>query len=410
MVQAIAARSATERGQDAPVELAARVESDWVRELMEWHFNPDTGSPFWLAKAASLDFDPRGDVQCVADLVRFPDVSSDLRDVRVEQLVPKGIREGTPRVFESGGTTGRPKRIVDFTAWDEEAMATNTALDEHAFPAQGNWLYVGPTGPHVMAYIVARVARLRAGAVLSLDFDPRWVKQALRAGQHSVAEAYVAHILEQAHDILQDQQIATAVFTPPILVAAARRTRLVRLLDRVSAIMWAGTSISPETLRLLEADIFPGIKFAGQYGNTVMGATVQRPRADDDPARCVFRSLCPRAHVDVVDFADPTRLVAYGARGRVRVHRLTRDMFLPNMLERDSAIRVARVDGDDDLADVRPCSPDELSSADADRADTMSSSTIPYAPGGAYANGSYEAYGDYGGGAYSGGAYVEGVY
>ncbi|ATL66232.1 hypothetical protein [Nocardia terpenica] len=187
-----------------------------------------------MAKAESLDFDPRSDVRCVADLVRFPDVSTDLRDVRVERLVPKGIRERTPQVFESGGTTGRPKRIVDFTAWDEEAIATNTALDEHAFPAQGNWLYVGPTGPHVMAYIVSRVARLRAGAVLSLDFDPRWVKKALRAGQRSVAEAYVAHIVEQAHDILQDQQIATAVFTPPILIAAARRTRLVRLLDRVS--------------------------------------------------------------------------------------------------------------------------------------------------------------------------------
>ncbi|WP_157777373.1 hypothetical protein [Nocardia terpenica] len=57
-------------------------------------------------------------------------------------------------------------------------------------------------------------------------------------------------------------------------------------------------------------------------------------------------------------------------------------MFLPNMIERDSAIRVARVDGDDDLADVRPCSPDELNMADADRTDAASPSTGPYVPGG----------------------------
>ena len=31
-----------------------------VREVVQWHFSPETGSPFWLGRAASLGFDPRG--------------------------------------------------------------------------------------------------------------------------------------------------------------------------------------------------------------------------------------------------------------------------------------------------------------------------------------------------------------
>jgi len=30
-----------------------------VREMVAWHFNPDTGCPFWLDYAAKLDWDPR---------------------------------------------------------------------------------------------------------------------------------------------------------------------------------------------------------------------------------------------------------------------------------------------------------------------------------------------------------------
>jgi hypothetical protein len=29
-----------------------------VREVVRWHFSPDTGTPFWLDKAKSFNFDP----------------------------------------------------------------------------------------------------------------------------------------------------------------------------------------------------------------------------------------------------------------------------------------------------------------------------------------------------------------
>ena len=39
---------------------AARAALDaHVRETMQWHFSPETGSPFWLETRKKLDFDPR---------------------------------------------------------------------------------------------------------------------------------------------------------------------------------------------------------------------------------------------------------------------------------------------------------------------------------------------------------------
>ncbi|MGW5064789.1 hypothetical protein ACWEQJ_01515, partial [Streptomyces cyaneofuscatus] len=66
----------------------------------------------------------------------------------------------------------------------------------------------------------------------------------------------------------------------------------------------------------------------------------------------------------VEPFPETTRLhlvdeagepVAYGERGRVRLHLVSEEMFLPNVLERDTAIRIEPRDGStvDGLADVQ---------------------------------------------------------
>src|ERR1044072_4208580 len=43
----------------------------WVREVVQWHFDPATGCPFWLEYAKSLDWDPRKEIQSYDDLSRF---------------------------------------------------------------------------------------------------------------------------------------------------------------------------------------------------------------------------------------------------------------------------------------------------------------------------------------------------
>ena len=52
------------KAQQAQAQLDAH-----VREIIEWHFNPATGCPFWLEFAASkLSWDPRKEIHSYADL------------------------------------------------------------------------------------------------------------------------------------------------------------------------------------------------------------------------------------------------------------------------------------------------------------------------------------------------------
>ena len=44
----------------------------WVREIIEWHFNPDTGCPFWLDWAQQAGWDPRKEVGGFDDLCKLP--------------------------------------------------------------------------------------------------------------------------------------------------------------------------------------------------------------------------------------------------------------------------------------------------------------------------------------------------
>ena len=39
-----------------------------VREIVQWHFSPETGCPFWLDFSSKLSFDPRKEIRSFADL------------------------------------------------------------------------------------------------------------------------------------------------------------------------------------------------------------------------------------------------------------------------------------------------------------------------------------------------------
>ena len=86
----------------------------WVREVVEWHFNPETGSPFWLERAETLGFDPRREVQTYDDLSRFGFFEDEwLRGGPVRRWVPKALSHKPVYVFETGGSTGVPKSRIN---------------------------------------------------------------------------------------------------------------------------------------------------------------------------------------------------------------------------------------------------------------------------------------------------------
>src|SRR5437016_10242823 len=90
------------KAQDAGARLDAH-----VREIVEWHFNPETGTPFWLDRAKTLGFDPRKDVKSYDDLQKFGLFEDEwLRGGPVRRWVPKALQDRPIYVFETGGTTG----------------------------------------------------------------------------------------------------------------------------------------------------------------------------------------------------------------------------------------------------------------------------------------------------------------
>ena len=86
----------------------------WTREVIQWHFGPETGCPFWLEFSQRLDWDPRDAIRSFADLDRFGLFQDDwLRGGPVRRWLPKGLADRPVYVFETGGSTGVPKSRVN---------------------------------------------------------------------------------------------------------------------------------------------------------------------------------------------------------------------------------------------------------------------------------------------------------
>lgn len=331
-----------------------------VRATMIWHFSPETGSPYWLSRVPALGFNPLRDVRGMADLRLFDQVSVDWRSTPAEQFIPRGCEALRSEfgVWETGGTTGAPKRIVEGSWMLPGAQRVNTALDAHGFPVgDGNWLYLGPSGPHAIGKYMRMIAAMRHALCYYVDLDPRWVKKCIADQYHDVLRRYVDHILDQAKDVLVSQNITTIATTPPLLTALAARSDTRALMrDKARAILWVGASATAETLRVLEKEAYPDATLVGLYGNTMMEMAPQRPRRLSDPSPCIFTPPYPYTVIDVVDLDDSSQSVKEDGPGQVKVGILTKEMFIPPRLERDAATKRAPMEGQKgvDLSDVRP--------------------------------------------------------
>jgi phenylacetate-coenzyme A ligase PaaK-like adenylate-forming protein len=343
---------------DLPVDVQPDPD-EFMRAAMEWHFGPETGSRFWLDRARSLEFDPRADVRSLDDLALFPNVTDELRDVRVADLIPRGYGEhpDVVGVFESGGTTGPPKRIVILRDWWERSLASITAHHEaRGLPRDRNWLVLFPSGPHIAGEFFRAQAVTLGGGRFTIDMDPRWVKKLMAAGRYDEAEAYAEHLIDQAAFALQTQDVGVLACTPPLLERLAGREDLVDLVrQKVRAIVWGGAHMDADTRALLRTEVFPSVDLVGLYGSTmVLGGAFERlGSTEEDP--CIFDPFSPYISFWVID-PETGRKVDYGDRGQVVMNHVSKSFLLPNNLERDMATRIRPPEGQvgDSVADVSP--------------------------------------------------------
>lgn len=327
----------------------------YLRAAIAWHFGSDTGSPFWLRVAQRLDFNPLTDINGFDDLRIFPNLLAELRDAPAEELIPRGYGSPppVPKIFESGGTTGAPKRTVQMPDWVEQI--TRWQIEDFTaggFVPGSGLLFLMPSGPHGVAHFSRAVSERLGSLFYPVDLDPRWVKKLAARGATAEVSAYVDHVLEQARFILQTQNVANLHTSPPLLGAIARDDALTDLVNRkIRYILISGAHVDLDTLDLLR-EIFPQTAIAMAFGSTMI-LSQARTRIEGDAF--VFDPRAPYVVFWVVD-PDTGEQVPYGERGQVVMNHISRGMFIPNNLERDSAIRMPGPDGQigDSLSEVTP--------------------------------------------------------
>ena len=328
----------------ASVATAQQALDAQVREIVEWHFNPETGCPFWLEYAEKLDWNPREEIECFADLRKFPLFEDEwLRGGPVRRWLPRGYADRPFYVFETGGTTGVPKSrlVIDDFRIDYE-MFSDTLPDEY-FPRGANWLMLGPSGPRRLRLAVEHLCQHRGGVCFCVDLDPRWVIKLIKKGWMDELEAYKQHVIEQAVSILNAGHDIRCMFTTPKLLeslALELDKRGTSIPDAgITGIFSGGTEFTPQWTRFAAEEFIPGVYMTPTYGNTLMGLACSKPVTAEDGYKIAYYAPQPRAAIEVVSFDDPTAVVPYGESGRVRLTTLTKELFVPGFLERDEGER-----------------------------------------------------------------------
>ncbi|MCP3978839.1 MAG: phenylacetate--CoA ligase [bacterium] len=324
-------------------EARARLD-EHVREMVQWHFDPKTGCPFWLEKAAQWDFDPRKEVGGYDDLKILGHFEDEwLRGGPVRRWFPKGLEGKGAYVFETGGSTGVPKSRINFEDFQRDYEIFGDNLSDATFPRGADWLMLGPTGPRRLRLAIEHLAQYRGGIAFHVDLDPRWVGKLVKQQRFQEMEEYKAHVIHQALTILRAHDNIHCLFTTPkLLEALCEKISLVK--QGIKGIFCGGTEMNAQFNRFAREELVPGIDFVPTYGNTLMGLAAPKPFDPADNYTVTYYPPAPRAVFEIVDPDDLDRRVDYGKRGRVLLTTLTREFFMPRFAERDEGDRAAPCD------------------------------------------------------------------
>jgi hypothetical protein len=336
---------------------AARVHLDqWVREVVSWHFDPETGCSFWLDFALRIDWDPRKDIQGFDDLKLFGPFQDEwLRGGPVRRWVPKGFGDAPVYTFETGGSTGIPKSRINIEDFRTDYTAFSETLSDEGFPKGADWLMLGPSGPRRLRLAVEHLAQVRGGISFCVDMDPRWVIRLMKQGKLDALEDYKEHVVQQGLTLLKAHPSIQCMFTTPKLLEALCEKISLKQAG-IRGVFCGGTQMTAQFNRFAREELLEGAEFAPTYGNTLMGLACHKPFDPKDNYEITYYAPQPRAVLETVDPDNPERLVEYGETGRVKLTTLTKEFFMPNFFERDEAERASPIElyPWDGVSNVRP--------------------------------------------------------
>jgi thienamycin biosynthesis protein ThnN len=310
---------------------------DRFRRVVAVHFHPAWGAAYWLDRARSLGIDPRRDLRMLDDLRLLGEMTpADVRRRPLLDHVPRRLHERLDQliVAQSGGTTSGGGT---WTAYREDEFVEAfvlpflVAASALGFPAREQWLFVGPSGPHVIGKVVRHLAAAFGSAEpFAVDFDPRWAKKLPE--QSFARQRYLGHVIEQVMLVIQTQEVGVLFTTPPVLDVLAQRMSPAQR-ARVRGVHYGGLPVGPEEMLRYQAQAFPAAVHLSGYGNTLFGCAMElstRPGREIDyfpfGPRLLFETVC--------EDGSPA---AAGETGQVRFTRLDETMLLVRMRERDHA-------------------------------------------------------------------------
>lgn len=311
-----------------------------LKATLELHLHPKYGSPYWWRRQENLGINVLDRVRCIGDLALLgPTRPAELSTESVWNFLPRHLWNSRSNcvIGESGGTSGPPTSSVYLPADFHTAFVSPFvwAARQTSFPKGCDWLWVGPSGPHIIGKVVRKLAMsMGSPDPWSVDFDPRWVKKLIPGS--FVARRYLAHVIDQVGNILERENPEVLFTTPPVLDALATR------LDddarsQFRGIHYGGMTITAEQINGFRK-LYPNAVHLSGYGNSLCGVAMEihnEPRTSID-----YYPRDARLIYDVVRMdSDETAWTSVepGERGRVIFHRLDESTFLPNVIERDEA-------------------------------------------------------------------------
>ncbi|MFB6299723.1 MAG: hypothetical protein ABEH65_05630 [Halobacteriales archaeon] len=322
----------------------------YLQTVMELHFHPEYGTPYWLDRESELGFDPRTDITSVEDLSKFPEADEEvLRSSEFRYVTPQYYDVTNLDISNSSGTTGQKKSMPYGRPVTEDMAEWYAWHVDQRSSTDGDWFAIGPYGLYERHLVSA--ANACGQACHFVGIEPKRLKKQARVLQEmtSGVGGFMRSLpdlksglkgiprfeatLQAAGDIVASQSFthfASGVGIPQRLHPKLE-TRGPTDPKDVETLLLSGGHIPAEEREEL-ASLYPNASIVPMYATSFTGACIDHPDTD----HVAYYPMAPSAFLDVVSDGEP---VSVGERGRTVIHRVGADFLWPMQVERETARR-----------------------------------------------------------------------
>lgn len=311
--------------------------NEYLRGVLEIHFNPENGSPYWIEKEKNLGIDVRSEIREYKDLHKLGfSKEEDLKNRPSEDFIPKKYPKKEFDMGESSGTTGAKKTVPWLNEISEKIIEFyNFNLDLNDFPKNINWFSAGPSG--IYESHMESVAKKRGGLFFFSPINPRGFKTAtkkeLKRRIKPTTEDLIEKEMKEEIEILTSSPSFFSMFMNNLEMNNKELHKKIK--EKTKGMIVSGTSLNPKNYQKID-EIFENPKLVPMYSNIFWG-----PALNPNQEKYNLEYFPPEPFVsfEVVD-PETKKSVDYEERGQLLVHRIDKGFFWPNHLERDSVVKI----------------------------------------------------------------------